>query len=144
MSSDWAVLPLRRLSSAQQYLWDKSPTIPKVFILVQSPVGKNPAFPIDFGVETSTAPNSDIFVKKLELDVERIRKFDSLLLQYFKAAKVHDYLPPRKPQKGAPPVSEQLQKYFDELLKIPGICIFYGFTDLFQVEATKFLQPAPS
>jgi hypothetical protein len=140
LPKEWSVVRRDDLSAAHQQLWSRSPTSPKIVLYVQS-VSKTNVFTMDFGLERFGNPNSELIIKEVTVDFEQIKKFDAALVQYFRGTKVHDYFPPKKPVKGAPPLREQVQKYFDELLKIPGICIFSEFTSLFQVDATMFAQP---
>jgi hypothetical protein len=120
----------------EQELYRRSPTSPKVLIRVQR-IRSATSFTAVFGVEDS--PKS-IAVADLEITVDKLKKFEEQLVTCFKAARCHQTFPNLK--KGVTEmIAPQLQSYFDDVLTIPGICIFQPFVELFQVDPIRFTAP---
>jgi hypothetical protein len=94
---------------------------------------------LELGIASGT---SDVYVKRLDSDYEKIKKFDALVFQYFKVAKLHDEFPKPKLAKSGG-LAPAVQKYLEDmLLSIPGIFIFPGFVELFQIDVALLSQPA--
>jgi hypothetical protein len=135
-----SAVPISSLSPPQQSSFSRSTTSPRIFIQAYPATTRSPAaVTLELGVASGA---SDVYLKRLDSDYEKIKKFDGLVFQYFKVAKLHDEFPKQKLSKTGG-LAPAFQKYFEDmLLSIPGIFIFPGFVDLFQIDVAVFAQPA--
>jgi hypothetical protein len=134
--------PLALLSDEQQRMLKNSPVTPRVAIRIQAKADKAAqAVSAEFIVADG---DSKAFVNEIEVSLEKFRTLEGFLQTYFPKVDCHKHFPTAKALKAATPaLAEQLQRYVDELLKIPGICIFQPFVDTFSVDLSRLVQPGP-
>jgi hypothetical protein len=128
------------LSAEHHRLWRESPANPKVFIVVHAKFSRDSTlFIADVGIgESSTR----VFMQAVDIDLERLRKFSASLQHYFPKDDCHRSFPAKAAKLPSHVAAGQIQHYFEEVLRIPGISIFHPFIELFGIDPTR-LQPNP-
>jgi hypothetical protein len=131
-----STVPVSSLSQAQQASFTRSPTTPRIFVQVYPAPTRGPtALQLEIGIASG---DSEAYVKRVDADFDKLKKFDAVLFQYFKVAKLHDSFPKAKLAKTGG-LGPAFQKYFEDILSLsPGVFIFPGFLDIFQIDAGHF------
>jgi hypothetical protein len=128
-------LPLKRRTADEDLLElranaGKSPH--KLGILIKA--GKQPE---SFEAYCCTAVDETrVEMSQCEMSWRRFVTFGQLMEHYFSGHSVNETFHKIKSGKMGSPdaIMGYMKKYFDEVIKIPGICIFQGFIELFNLD----------
>jgi hypothetical protein len=123
-------------------LLESSSTTPRTAIRIRPKSDESgPLFSAEVIV---AAVDSQVFVTEVEVSLENLRVLESSLEIYFQKADCHKLFPSSKTLKARPDVlAESFQCYITEVLKIPGICIFQPFVEVFSLDLSRFRKPPP-
>jgi hypothetical protein len=134
--------PLDALADGQRSLLKASTSFPPTAIRIQSKGDKSTQI---ISAEVIIADgNSQAFVSQLDIPLEKLKALEASLQHYFQKSDCHKLFPSvRTLKSSSDTATTSLQRYIDEVLKIPGICIFQPFVETFSLDLTHFLQPPP-
>ena len=138
-------VPISSLDEKAKQALEQSSAIPKMYVIIRGNDFVESIQAVQYKLEFGVQSGNNVNQKTVHKRYSELEEFDKLIRKYFKDQKLIGPFPPKKllgntDEEFLSQRQIDLQRYLTQIFKVPGICIFPPFLNLFGIEAELFVQ----